>query len=251
MAALTLNRLYYEKKIMTNPYLNIIEYDDNSLYIMQNNQIVKQAGFFSHDDLANLPKNAYDINDPYYFLEVLDINNECERNYNGAAEEEIDDLTKTVQIDRMYLPIRFIIVKEISSEEDDQTIMNFLTMYNRLINASDYLTPSSTAMLRKMASVLRWATEPAQNKPNNNAQVIIKEYINSVNSKTNDDFINSFNGNNGGMEKGSTRVRNNPNAPSVINDDLNMEKAGFFSFLALLYIAFNLLITLVIIAIKK
>ena len=54
------------------------------------------------------------------------------------------------------------------------------------------------------------------------------------------------------LDKGVSRVRSNPNAPSVIPDDnKRLNNYGYLSFFILLYAAFNLLVTLVILAIKK
>ena len=250
MAALTLNELYYENKIKNDFYLSAISYDGDSLFLAVNGQIVKRVPLYSHDDLAKLPIITYKINDPYKFLEVLEINNECEQSFDASLEEN-DDLTKTTQIDRMYLPIRFILIKNQTSEEEDKTIMNFLVTYNKLVNANGYLTTSSQAIFKQMSSVLRWTLNPQNNKPQNNAQLITKDYIQSLNTGNNNQYISLFDQNRGGSEKGTPLVRNNPNAPAITENEFNFDKAGFFGFFALLYVAFNLLVTLVILAIKK
>ena len=248
MAALTLNQLFYERYIKSNFYLNSISYNEESLYIENNGQIIKQVNLESHDDLAKLPVASYRINDPFLFLDVLEINNECEKTINTSDEDD-NDLTKTVQIDRMYLPTRFILIKNQSTEEDDKEVIEFLKTYNKLVNANGYLTTSAEAIFKQMSSVLRWTLEPQNNKPQNNAQLIIKEYIQSLNNGNNNQFLSSF-ANNGGMEKGTPLMKTNPNAPSVLSEDYAVEKYGFLNISVLVLAILNLLVLLVIMAIK-
>ena len=249
MAALTLNRLFYEKYIENDFYLKDISFNDEYLYIAKNDKIIKQVNFYAADDLAKLPIVAFKINDPIKFLETLEINNECEKTFVGALEENDNDLTRTTELSRMFLPIRFITIKDISTEEDDKEVMNFLETFNKLVNANGYLTTSASAMFKQMSSVISWSLEPNQLKPNNNAQLIIKEYVNSLNNGTNNNFIDSYNNTSG--SRGTSKVRTNTKSPSIFDEEINMEKAGFFSFLAILYIVFNVIVSLVIIAIKK
>ena len=153
------------------------------------------------------------------------------------------------KIDRSYLPIRFILMKPETTEEDDQVIIDFIMKYNKLVNCNGYLEEEATITFKQMSSVLNWITR--LNNPNNNSETIIRQYLWSLNEGNNNDFINSINKNSNGMGKDTSLVRTSSKHPSVIDDNLKMDRAGFLSFIGLLYIAFNLLITLVILAIKK
>ena len=249
---MTSNQLFYEQYIKNNAYLNIISYSDNGLIIKDNDVVVKEVLFNSSDDLAKLPLTTYKINNPYKFLEVLAINNECEISFNDFKEESEGDLTKTIQINRMYIPLRIILTKETTTEEEDRQVMDFLVNYNKMVNYNDYLTTRAIELFKQMASVINWTMLPDQNKPNNNAQLIVKQYYYSLINQTNNDFINSYYESAGGLNKGSALARKNPNAPSIINSDsFSLEKGGFMNFLALIYLLTNLFITLMIIAIKK
>ena len=123
-----------------------------------------------------------------------------------------------------------------------QDLINFLIH-------DGYLEEEATVMFSQMSNVLNWALK--LNNPNNNAETIIKQYLWSLNNGTNNDYINTIDQNGNSMGKDTSLVRTSSKHPSVISDDLKMDKAGFLSFIGLLYIAFNLLITLVILAIKK
>ena len=248
MAALTMNEIFYERYIKNNFYLNTISYDENGLSIIKNNQVLKRVDFISANDLADLPISCYRLNDAFYFLDVLEVNNNCKKDIDNLETDEDMELTK--KVDRLYLPIRFILIKNESTLEDDQTIMNFIKKYNQLVNCNGYLEQEGITTYEQMSNILNWSLK--LDNPNNNSEIIIKQYIWSLNSGTNNEFMSSLDKNNGnGQEKNTSLIRTSSNHPSVINEDLNMEKAGFFSFLGILYIALNLLITLGILAIKK
>ena len=247
MAALTMNEIFYERYIKNNFYLNVISYDKDGLFIADNNQITKRVNFISANDLADLPISCYRINDAIYFLDVLEINNKCKIDINNIDIDE--DMKLSDKIDRSYLPLRFILMKQESSLEDDEVITDFIKKYNQLVNSNGYLEEEATVMFNQMSNVLNWALK--LNNPNNNAETIIKQYLWSLNNGTNNDYINTIDQNGNSMGKDTSLVRTSSKHPSVISDDLKMDKAGFLSFIGLLYIAFNLLITLVILAIKK
>ena len=247
MAALTMNEIFYERYIHNNFYLNVISYDEYGLYLKENGQVIKEVDFISANDLADLPISCYRMNDALLFLDALEINNKCKLDIHNIDIDEEMDLPQ--KIDRSYLPIRFILMKPETTEEDDQTIIDFIIKYNQLVNCNGYLEEEATITFKQMSSILNWTSK--LNNPNNNSETIIRQYLWSLNEGTNNDYINSINQNNHGMGKDTSLVRTSSKHPSVISDDLKMDKAGFLSFIGLLYIAFNLLITLVILAIKK
>ncbi len=255
MAALTLNEIFYEKYIQNNPrntFLSAISYDVNGLYIISNNgDITKKVAFVSdlRDDLSKLPVQAFmNIQDPYQFLDVLDINMECEKMVNSALAEN-EDLSKTIQISRMDLDVWRILGQSSTTEEQDKMVIDFLETYNRLKESNDYLIPSAKSIFKQMSTIMTWGLDPANHKDNNNAQRILLEYDRFVKEGNSKDFFESYN-RNGGFTNDVPLVRSNPNAPSIIDEEFK-SKAGFFSFLALLYVAVHLLIALTIIAIKK
>ena len=87
MAALTMNDIFYERYIKNNFYLNVISYDKEGLYLVENDQVVKKADFVSSTDLADLPVSCYNIKDASFFLDVLDINNKCKKEIRDIEDD--------------------------------------------------------------------------------------------------------------------------------------------------------------------
>lgn len=248
MATLTMNEIFYERYIKNNFYLSIISYDENGLYIEQNGKITKRVDFNGADDLAKLPMACFtNIREAETLLDVLSINNKCEKDLNDS--DVYENMTLSKRIERLFLPLRFIFMKNESTEEEDQKVIDLIIEFNDLVNGNGYLTETSQITFEQLSSLLNWTLK--LDNPNNNAELIVKQYIWSLNNGQNNEYIDSINPNKGGKQKGSSRVRNNDNAPSVINETLKMDNAGFFSFMALLYVALNLLVCLVVFAIKK
>ena len=100
-------------------------------------------------------------------------------------------------------------------------------------------------MFHEMGSILSWTIDDESLYNTNYAVKVIRDHIKNINEGRIYDYASISNA--GGFSK----TRSNPNVPKIIDDDPLYDKAGFFSFLSLLYIVITLLVSLVILAIKK
>lgn len=249
MATLTMNELFYNRYIKNSLYLKDIIYQQDRLVYKDKNVIFKTSS-----DLANLPVVSFNIENPYFFLNVLEVNLYCNNEYDKMNEEFDADLTDNQKIIRHFFPIRNILNKDTISEEDLTTINSFLVVYNNLVISNGYLEDKAINQFKEMSNILNWTLDNSNFKKNNFAQQKIREYINQLNKGNTGIYINTLNDNTGeALDKGISRVRTNPNLPPTIPNDDNgrLNSYGYLSFFILLYAAFNLLVTLVILAIKK
>ena len=248
MAALTMNELYYNRYIKNSMYLKNIIYEQDRLVYKDKSVIFKTS-----NDLANLPVVAYTIDNPFFFLNVLELNLYCNTEYDRMNEEYDDTLSDEQKVVRHFFPIRNILNKNTIDENDLAMINKFLIVYNNLVVSNGYLEENAVNQFKEMSNILNWTLDDNNLIKNNFAQQKIREYISHLNNGNTGVYINSLNEDtSNSLDKGVSRVRSNPNAPSVIPDDnKRLNNYGYLSFFILLYAAFNLLVTLVILAIKK
>lgn len=256
MAIETLNYIIYQRHIKTSPYLNVIEYDNDCLYITT--PTFKKILLTSTNDLSNIPTECFNLTSPEKFLEIIELNLKIDLEFDffKAKDSELERKTNKEIFTLYFMPIRNILNKQEINKQDILDIRNFFEEYNKLIFFNGYLAENALNKLKEMSSILNWTLKPENYIQNNYAQQLLRQYVTQLNNNEsasfsqieNDDYTTNSQTN----EKGLARIRVNPLFPTTTSDEepIFQSKAGFLSFAALVYIIFNLLVMLIAIAIK-